>query len=311
MINNRLFRSFIVFFAASAIVLLVLIVGDVEVRQAIKQRLIYLDASYSGAFLRRVYLNQSLPTNITSEWKHIKQAYSWIDNSFMSIAHALGPIMYGGGNSLVTLQRGLDMGFKIFEVDLALTIDDRLICYHGESNEELANITNLKYLEVIRKEGIEPCYFADLVQFARDHPDVRFVLDVKNRFDNVYQIIRSSIGSPVLGQSFIPQIYFFNQIDIVRQDHFFAGEIFTSYLSALSNQQILETARRLDIKVVTLTKKRFDELGIVPTDLFILTHSIDDPLIAVNVRDLGAKGIYTRYLSPKMFHDVSATVLHH
>jgi hypothetical protein len=107
------------------------------------------------------------------------------------------------------------------------------------------------------------------------------------------------------GQSFIPQIYFFEQLEALRREPFFAGEIFTSYRSALTNDQILLGARRLGVRVVTLTLARFAELrGHVPEDVYIFTHPVDDPFLAADIRQAGAHGIYTSYVSPKTVPEV-------
>jgi hypothetical protein len=53
-----------------------------------------------------------------------------------------------------------------------------------------------------------------LVTLARENLNIRFILDVKNgpdEFERVYRAIRAQVGDPVLGLSFIPQIYDFEE----------------------------------------------------------------------------------------------------
>jgi hypothetical protein len=176
----------------------------------------------------------------------------------------LGPQLFAGANQINTLQEGKNRGFRVFEVDLAVSLDDHLICFHGGSEAELDRMTYANYLEIAPRQHLEPCEFRDLVQVASRDPGIRIVLDVKNRFDRAYQIARMEIGSPALGKSFIPQIYHFDQLRPFRADHFFAGEIFTSYRSYLTNEAVIESARRLNVHAITLTRQRTSELKTIP-----------------------------------------------
>lgn len=204
------------------------------------------------------------------------------------------------------------MGFTVFEVDLVLSRDEHLICYPAggpygdESVDELIYST---YVTTMRKRGLETCDFAELVTLARDNPNIHFILDVKNgpdEFERVYRTIRSEVADPALGLSFIPQIYDFEQVEGFHASPFFAGEIFTAYRSVLTTQQIFQAARHFGIRVVTVPLKRFrDWRGEFPDDLFVLTHPVNDPFEAARIRERGARGIYTGYIThstvPELF----------
>jgi len=200
------------------------------------------------------------------------------------------------------------MGFRVFEVDLALTSDGHIVCYHGNDNEaELSTLTYDGYLDTVRTRGLQPCQLVDLLEVARRHPGVHFILDVKNRFEETYKILRKEIRDASLARAFIPQVYSFEEVAPFRRDPFFAGEIFTSYRSSLTTEQMFRRADRLGIRVVTLTLHRFMELrGQLPSNLHVFTHPVDDPLLAALVRKAGARGIYTSYLTPKTLPELFA-----
>jgi hypothetical protein len=68
----------------------------------------------------------------------------------------------------------------------------------------------------------------------------------------------------------------------------------------------LQAARHFDIRVVTVPLKRFhDWRGELPDDLFVLIHPVNDPFEAARIRERGARGIYTGYLThstvPELF----------
>jgi len=226
-------------------------------------------------------------------------AYSWATRGlFLPIAHGLGPQLFAGPNQVVTLEEGRRRGFLIFEVDLAASTDDHLVCFHEIGGQDLDKMSHAEYLQILNQEGLSPCEFRDLVQIAARDPGIRFVLDVRNKFDRAYQLARSEIGDAALGKSFIPQIYHFDQLAQFRSDHFFAGEIFTSYRSHLKTEEIIASAPRLHIQVVTLTRPRVAELKSIPPTPLLMTHPVDDAFDAAKLRAAGIRGIYTSYLSP-------------
>jgi glycerophosphoryl diester phosphodiesterase len=216
----------------------------------------------------------------------------------VAIAHALGPQLFAGPNSLLTFKAGIDKGFRLFEVDLAVTTDNQLICYHESRDGELDHLSFGQYLNLMAKQGREPCEFKDLVAVAKENTNVRFILDVRNKFDQAYELARAEIVDPALGKSFVPQVYFYDQLTKFREQPFFSGEIYTSYRSHLTTETLFDAARRFRVPVVTLTWERVQALRKLPPDLIVLTHSIDNAFEGAQARRLGIRGIYTSYLSP-------------
>ncbi|QEM66874.1 hypothetical protein FO488_01000 [Geobacter sp. FeAm09] len=282
-----------------------------ENRATVKQFLLRSDAVLFNGALRRWRHHQQMPrNNMASITAHAANDYSWLDaEPFLVIGHGLGPKLYGGENTLKTLEKGWERGFRIFEVDLSVTSDNHLVCYHGGEEREIDKTSYADYLKRMKAEGHQPCRFSDIVGYARQHPETRFVLDVKNRFYDAYAMARHEIGDPSLGKSFIPQVYDFEQLPDIRKGNFFAGEIFTSYRSALTNRQIFDAAKTYDVRAVTLTTQRFfNHEGKFSEKISVFTHPINDPFIAKKVQEQGGRGIYTSYVNqfsvPELFgHD--------
>jgi glycerophosphoryl diester phosphodiesterase len=272
--------------------------------QGLKQTAKMIDSRLLGGRLLALLKHEHIPATVPPP---PAAAYDWLGNqALLSIAHGLGPQLWGGINSRATFEEGYIRGFRIFEVDLAITSDGRLVFFHGADERQLDRTSWQQYVDRLRIEGLDPLEFAQLVEWARRNSELRFVLDVKNRFDDAYRLARAAIGSPALGQSFIPQIYHFDQLEQFRADHFFAGEIFTSYQSGLSTTAILQAAERLQVRVVTLTRERVDQLRQVPASVVILTHPVDDAFDAARLRARGIRGIYTSYVSPASAPEVFA-----
>lgn len=225
-------------------------------------------------------------------------AYDWVPKArFFPIAHALGSSDTGSMNSIGAFDRSYAAGFRLFEVDLSLTPDNQLICRHGDSDQD--SFTSADYAQ--ERQGKPGCTFPDIVAAARAHPDAHFILDVKNRFDDAYRLIRGEIGTPALGRSFIPQLYEFSELPQFRADSFFAGPIFTSYKSRLNTREVMHYARAYDVRVVTLADWRINRLW--PGDpllrsAIVLGHPMDTQAGARLWRSWGIRGIYTFVLSP-------------
>ena len=278
-----------------------------ENRVLIKSFLLRYDAVLINGAIRRLYHNQKVPNVKVVVQAHDAADYYWLGkDSFLVIAHGLGPKLYGGDNTIETLEKGRDRGFRIFEVDVSLTADDVLVCYHGNSEQEINTMRYADYINKCKRQNQIPCLFSDIVNYAKLNSNVYFVLDVKNRLFDSYALIRKAVSISNVGKSFIPQVYDFDQLSFIRKDNLFAGEIFTSYRSFLSNKQIFDYAARYGIKVITLTIPRIlEQNGKLPHDLAILTHPVNDPFIAAQVKKLGVRGIYTSYITkdtvPELF----------
>src|SRR5437016_4547128 len=164
-----------------AAVLLVALVGgtlasDPAVRHATKDRLIDLDAKWFSGLGRRLYKGEHLPRIPADMPVRSSTAYDWIgSDTFLPIAHGLGPILHAGQNTVETFLAGLGLGFRLFEVDLTLTVDDHLVCFHGSvSEDELNRMTYSDYAAFVHDHGMTRCQFSDLVTLARQHREIRF-----------------------------------------------------------------------------------------------------------------------------------------
>lgn len=228
------------------------------------------------------------------------EAYAWVaHDQFYGIAHRLGP-KDTGENRIATFYKALEQGFRFFEVDLMLTSDQKLICYHGKSSDE--EISYAAYVAASQELGYAPCSIDDLIQLAVAHPDIYFILDVKNersKFEEAYQIIKEKVAAAGVGYSFIPQIYFIKQSPFIRKDQIFSVEIYTGYRTGDSNQEMFEQARSMQIPVVTFDLKRIERASLpFPKDLLIFTHPVNDLAQAMALKQKGVNGIFTSDLSP-------------
>ena len=299
-----------------AILFIVIILSNHSFRDKLKKTIWDIDVELLNGLLKRIYMQQPLPEIPKSSLQATADAYLWIENSkFLSIAHRLGPTISSGANTLKTFKKGREMGFKTFEVDIFLTQDNNLICYSGLPKKLIGkkSINQIKYFdykEMWLEEGKEICEFSDLVNLAKNNNNIKFIIDIKNYFEKIedfkkiYQLIQIEISDSLVAKSFIPQVYNFEQVKILRSKNFFAGEIFTSYKSALTIKQIFNYASFFNIKVVTIPiKNLYNFKGKIPENIIVLTHAVNDTTNLKKVYKLGVRGVYSSFLNPKLINE--------
>lgn len=283
--------------ASGALALALVLALRPGVRAAMRAELRQLDAAATGGAVRRMIRDDGPP--VVADLPPVSPgAYAWLDSAgFLPIAHALGPALTGGRNGLATFHEGYRRGFRVFEVDLALTSDGTVICHHGESESELNATSYAAYLEQMRARRQKPCVFRDLVALADQYSDARFVLDVKNRFDSAYEVIGREVGEHA--GAFVPQVYRFDQLRLLRTQRAYGGAIFTSYRSGFTLDQMLAGARAAGVRAVTLTVPEADAIEAMPQDLAVFVQPVENAFQAAILRRRGARGIYTSYLAPQ------------
>ena len=242
-------------------------------------------------------------------------ARDWVGHTPIAIAHALAPQVGVPMNSLAALADAQALGFTILEVDLALTSDGDVLCFHeDDSDRREPPLLSTRQIRALQGEGAS-CTLQDLVNYARTHSEVRFIIDLKSRFLPTYRRIRDIIADQKLAKQFVPQLYDFADLTMFRRDRFFAEPIFTGYRSPLSNREIIETARRFQVDVVVLHESRIIRLATLPSDIKLLAHPVDDRETALHLLcEKKVDGLYTIDLPPSKFpelYDPKKRVCHH
>ncbi len=263
-------------------------------RRVVKQ----LDYVLLGGLLQRIALGDARTRAADLEVPPaVPGAYDWIDGTdFLAIAHAMGPSLETGRNTVATFRAGLARGFRVFEVDLSLTSDGVLACYHGSAEEA----EEPPSWATVRDRAPNACRFEDLVNLALQHPGIRFVLDVKTGFDPAYDRVMGLAEEAGVTASFIPQVYHFSQVRRFRESRRMTGLLFTAYRSALPVDRILEDARTAGVEVVTIPASVLERWnGTLPLEPKVLVHPVNDPFEAARLRARGVDGIYTSYLAPR------------
>ncbi len=128
------------------------------------------------------------------------------------VAHALGGIDNNSyTNSKEALENSYKHGFRLFEVDIKYTSDNKLVCVHDwtktdyedrlglEYDEESPIMSYDEFMSIKIKDKYTPLSFNDFISFMKDHKDMYVMIDIGNKeYDdtkNIYSDIVKTAGN--------------------------------------------------------------------------------------------------------------------
>lgn len=110
------------------------------------------------------------------------------------VAHALGGVdEFAYTNSKEALENSYNDGFRIFEADVKLTSDKKLVCVHGwtegdykerlgiEYNKENAIMDYDTFMSLKIQGKYTPLSFKDLAEFIKEHQDMYVMIDIGSK----------------------------------------------------------------------------------------------------------------------------------
>ncbi|WP_101773107.1 stalk domain-containing protein [Peptostreptococcus faecalis] len=243
--------------------------------------------------------------------------YSWVkENRY--IAHALGGI---DGNSYTNskdaLEKNYEKGIRVFEADISLSSDNKLILFHSFDKKSLSNLnlpqswaeevpTEKEFLNQKILNKYETMNFEEIVKYMQKHKDMYLVIDLKkNDIKDVEQNykelvkVTKKIDSSVLHR-IIPQIYYEEMYKPVMNIYDFKSMIFTTYrIEEFEVNKIVDFSYEHGIKIVAINRFKFSkELTNKLVDrgigLYMFTYN-DEKMISL-LRNSYVSGFYTDFL---------------
>lgn len=228
------------------------------------------------------------------------------------VAHALGSIdgkTYS--NSIEALRCNHARGFRWFEVDLSLTADGELFCFHP-GMEEVAGLA--RPVHELSSQEIEQGKYAGLYSIPRFSTllaeterltDVVLVTDTKGWQPPMMEAIKRAFATlPKLrATQVVLQSYGAQDIGAVHQlsREIDAGVLLTLYTSDADDIKVEALAKQYGILAVVADVRRFTPWlaqRIAALDLPILVHTINDHREILALARAGARGFYTDSYRP-------------
>lgn len=238
---------------------------------------------------------------------------------YQMIAHALG-VVDGNAetNSREAFLSTYEAGFRLFEADFQLTLDNYLVVRHDFEQISYANLkqtvlngeTRMNLDRFVIEKIIYDYHSLtvhDLVALLAEHDDAYLITDTKELDQAVvqeqfHQLVDAVYewGDESLFQRIIVQIYYDEMYEMVREIHPFSQWIYTLYQQYDPNiEEIGRFCADHGIEVVTMphgsaTAEKSQILH--GYGLKVFTHTINERSQLLEGKEMGVDGFYTDFL---------------
>ncbi len=212
-------------------------------------------------------------------------------------------------NSLEAINENYDLGIRLFELDFCLTRDNHLVAVHDWENYIKTKFQNakgrmslLEFEQAKMINGLHQLTLEGVIAWLRDRRDAYIITDIKDSNQKGLEIIKAM--APSLYKRFIPQIYEFEEYDMVKRLGF-PKIILTLYrIGNWTPEQIVSFVAKDDVQLFAITmwanlaleRNRTKEL--TKNNIFIFAHTVNDFIQYEALRNRGVGGVYTDFLTP-------------
>jgi glycerophosphoryl diester phosphodiesterase len=242
-------------------------------------------------------------------------------NEHRLIAHAMGGIDgHSYTNSYEAFEANYKNGFRVFEVDLLLTSDGRLVARHDWTssmfkrlNQENPGVKNMQPLSWEQFKALpiqqkyRPLDLDDILQLMEKFPDMYLVTDTKStethEIQKQFRVLTDKLlqVDPSVGKRIIPQLYDQNMYDLLEEIFPFDSYIYTLYESKDSDKQVLRFVKETPkVMAVTMNESRVSKsfaAALKSLGIRTYVHTINDVTLYNKYRKMGVYGIYTDFIS--------------
>ncbi len=246
------------------------------------------------------------------------QEKHWEDHHQV-IAHALGRIDGSDyTNCLEAFEQNYAKGFRVFEVDMALSTDDQLVFLHDWNTfwgltigkGILGGATSFsRYDAQLIKGKYTTLSATELLTLLKTHPDMYLVTDTKTIEPELFKlqmrllVETATAIDPSIIDRLIIQVYNEETASALEEVYPFKNVIYTLYTSPdrYDAQKVKETLLKHNYRVLTMPTSLINErlLQVAKEcQVKIFTHTINNVQEVVDQKAKGIYGFYTDWLTP-------------
>lgn len=253
-------------------------------------------------------------------WYHIRNR-AWYEK-YPVICHALGRTQEGDTltNSLEAFQYNYMRGQRVFEADVQITSDGKMVLRHdwvsGLGQEEAFGWTEEDSWAVTAEEFLSspiygkytPLSLEDWFAIMREYPDIWFVTDIKysNEVEAQFSLFRDTAienGYEDVLSRVIVQIYYKEMYDEVMKVYPFENLIWTLYyIGYPGKQEILDFMAEKEIPVLVMPSSWWNgqqEEDLKDSSIKVYVHTVNDEEEALLRLQHGVSGIYSDDILPE------------
>ena len=237
------------------------------------------------------------------------------------IAHAMGGIDgYDYANCLEGFQQNYDDGFRIFEADIELTSDNRLVLWsdwHRRFCSEYSagrTPTHDEFMASRIYDEYTPLDIEALLELMHEYPDVRIITDthhyssttVKRQFKAIVSAA-NQLGIPEVLDQFIVGVYAQDMFKVVDDIHHFREYMMNMYKvyskppTKSKLQKLASFCKKNGIDTLAMYAKWWNPkyTGYVKSyGVDLVLYTVNDSSAALEYFDDGVNGLYTDDLPP-------------
>lgn len=245
--------------------------------------------------------------------------YDWVKNN-KYIAHAMGGIdkrVYT--NSLEAFEKNYDLGYRVFEIDIALSTNGEPILLHAWNPKGLKKLglpkaweknrpTTSQFINTKVNGMYTTLSFKDVCKLMKKYKDIYFVLDIKSQGHQCKEIYNKCVetakklDSKIVNR-IIPQIYEEDMLKDIMDVYDFKSMIYSLYKQEeLSAQEVIDFSYENGIRVVVVDKSKLDTSFIKELKqrgIYVYVNTYNDTEKVKKLENMGVKGIYSDFINPK------------
>ena len=239
----------------------------------------------------------------------------WLEEDTL-LAHAMGGIGESTyTNSLEAFELAYKNGFRVYEVDLTVTKEGRVICSHEYLDENGEVLEYSSFMQEKIEDKYTPLDLTKLIDLMEAYPDIYVMTDIKwdnsmgSSNEDVITLMSTLVGEAGqredkdILERVIIQIYNPKSYEIMKSFYPFKHYVYTLYHYASPiYEEILGFCLENNLPVVAMEEGRISK---EITEYFkqwnidVLVYTINDKEKVKELREFGVTGIYTDWLVPE------------
>lgn len=241
--------------------------------------------------------------------------------AYRVVAHAMGGINgHPYTNAFEAFVANYEEGTRIFETDLLLTSDGRLVARHEWTSNMSKLLDQWSILPAAKRESVpayedfmntpilniySPMDWDAVLDLLQHYPDAYLVTDIKKSGSKTviqeFQMLVDATKQrdPALLDRIIPQIYNRPMLDELEEIYDFPHVIYTLYESTDSDEQVIGFVKETGVDI-TMPASRADETFIgqlKEAGARVYVHTVNEESEAGKLYRMGVDGFYSDFLS--------------
>ncbi|MEC0370729.1 phosphatidylinositol-specific phospholipase C/glycerophosphodiester phosphodiesterase family protein [Paenibacillus chibensis] len=248
---------------------------------------------------------------------------------YQVISHAMGGIHdHAYTNSYEAFIANYEKGNHVFEVDLLLTEDGKLVARHEwtqhmtqllEQEDKLPKerqAARLSYEEFKESKilgAYDPLSWSDIMDLMERYPDIYIVTDTKEQEPEDMKrelemlVHAAKERNPELLERVVPQIYNQPMLKTVQDIYSFPSLIYTLYATKDTDEEVIEFVGNHEIDAVTIPEQRVTRAFVSKlkkAGAAAYVNTINKASDVSKLKRMGVTGVYSDFLTEK---DVEST----